>query len=771
MKFKAFLLGHKSLIKDIAISTCLIGATAGIVFGVSAGTFTIKYMDLNNAQKRLEAALSPQYNYYVQDIESEWNMNEFTNPDGTVIEGIAPPPYKSWVDETTYSKDNWEFKKTSDFDMGKIWQGLHPCTDPNPDRANHLWDKHKDIQPFETEPLTDPNVINARYNYTSTVIDGTRQETLDRSFNESQYTGLVDFTKNTRVDHVDPPSETDPVRKNIAHSYKPSQDTTTEFINLYLSVMREHDVIGLAGFSHTTPLNALMSHKPKGGNKLTPLVYAVNDDITKMLSEKGIIMLDSNVHNNQNIASVQFRADQGAFLSALATCQYFYNNLDTYHKNYENISIGMFGGVPMTTVTVYMGGFQRGIEFFNRAILKEKLLSGTHKEEWSDQVNSGAYDYFKNIPSYNGKEFENLVEHSKHREEIIELKDKGAEGLEQYKDEYRDDLYDEFSIKSIDLGGPSTHFTGTFSAGDAIGISKQFLNRGASAIVAVAGPQSLDAAQEIANQHSKCIVIGVDSPMEDSDYQRYHAGCSDSTRTKPNLNDPYVDKTMGIDSQGNPNPEDRSAEANAIIKFSAIKDIRTITTKITRLCASGLNWDVSTDETDTKPDPLKSVCGPGFQTCANILNGLVSISWDGFCPLLQALCHLDFDIPSPEIAGEIKPFTTAWKQVATEYINNLSDDEKAQLGTEYCEGVKNINNLLTFNKTKKDSTGETTYYVNFNTTIKILGNLMDKCKYVFTDDLTLKYDETNKTYRTLGTDETLKLSLNEWLDLNMYMTD
>ncbi len=456
---------------------------------------------------------------------------------------------------------------------------MHPGANEN----QPLWSKYEGIKPFikEDTPL-DQTTIQNRYDYSATIIDGTRQEALDRSFNQALYTGLVDFTKNTRVDHVDPVSETDPISKNIAHSYKPSQDTTTEFINLYLSAMDKHDIIGLAGFSHTTPLEAMMTHKPAGGNELEALVTCSSPDITKMVNETGIIMLDSDVHNNQNIVSVLFRADQAAFLSALGTCQYFYNNLGIYHKHHEPLSVGIFGGVPMTTVTVYMGGFQRGIEFFNYAILRQKLLGGNGDTE-EKGVNCGDYDYFMHPDqeSYNSKEFFNLINHSKHREELLNLS-RDKDGMLEYFTKYRNDLYDEFSIKCIDLGDPSTHFTGTFGAGDAIGISKQFLNRGASAIVAVAGPQSLDVAQEIANQHSKCIVVGVDSPMEESDYQRYHPNCDDSTKTKPNLNDPYMDQTKGVDGS-------ISAEANAIIKFSAIKDIRTITTKIVRLCASGLN--------------------------------------------------------------------------------------------------------------------------------------------------------------------------------------
>jgi basic membrane lipoprotein Med (substrate-binding protein (PBP1-ABC) superfamily) len=65
---------------------------------------------------------------------------------------------------------------------------------------------------------------------------------------------------------------------------------------------------------------------------------------------------------------------------------------------------------------------------------------------------------------------------------------------------------------------------------------------GADAIMAVAGPQTIDTVQEIKSQHSKTIVIGVDTAQENSDV---------------NATSVFIDRT------GN----------NKIIKFSAVKNI------------------------------------------------------------------------------------------------------------------------------------------------------------------------------------------------------
>jgi basic membrane lipoprotein Med (substrate-binding protein (PBP1-ABC) superfamily) len=55
-----------------------------------------------------------------------------------------------------------------------------------------------------------------------------------------------------------------------------------------------------------------------------------------------------------------FRADQSAFMCGLAICQYLNENFDEYIKDGQ-LSVGAFGGTPIPTVTVFMGGLQLGI--------------------------------------------------------------------------------------------------------------------------------------------------------------------------------------------------------------------------------------------------------------------------------------------------------------------------------------------------------------------------------------------------------------------------
>lgn len=751
MKFKSFLLGHKTLLKDVAVSTCLVGATAGIVFGVSAATFKIEYMDLTNSEKRLAAALSSD-NYYNQDITSAWNMNETVNPDGTITQAMDAPDFQSWTDSQIHSTDE---KK-------RVWEKIHGAPNGSFDNYRHLWEKAgaMELTTPEGSKISD-NAIKARYNYSAMIIDGASHTNLDRSFNQSLYTGIIDFIKNHNVENVESETLNDPIKHNVAHAYRPAQDNTAEYMNIYLSSIFMHDVLCLAGFNHATPLSELMVHEPAGGNKLQAFATNPTAETNKMLNETAFILEDSNDPNNQNVASVQFRADQPAFLTAVATCQYFYNNLDMYHSKGEPLSVGMFGGVAIPTVTIYMGGFQRGIEFFNHYILEDRIID----------MGSRYYFNMEPPPTENDPDliwFQKLIDHSKYNSELKELS-LDDDGYITFNNEYKEKILNEFGIKVISLGKSANHFTGTFVAGDAIGVTKQFLNRGASAIIAVAGPQSLDAAQEIANQGSKCIVIGVDTAMEESDYQRYHIGCDESTKRKPNLNDKYMDQTKADDGSV-------SEQANAIIKFSAVKDMRSVTKKINRLCAEGLNWDVSSTEEgvtpNTMPDPYRAICGPGFQTCGNIMNGLISISWNGFYPLLQALQHVEF-----HEEGTIKvSFAEAWAKSAAEYFSELSDIELKALGKEYTglnptnptviDGVKDITKLMTFRKTD-DSGNETPFFKNYASTTAILGRLLRLSHVQFPDGMTVIYDKQTKKPHLPS--YAVPFTILEWLDNNMYM--
>jgi basic membrane protein A len=98
----------------------------------------------------------------------------------------------------------------------------------------------------------------------------------------------------------------------------------------------------LPGFMHQ---NGLSNFSKKGDN----------------YKNAGYILLDANTPEDPNIASIIFRADEAAFMTGIATCQYLNDNFDDYKDN-GGLKVGTFGGLPIPSVTIYMGGFEYGIK-------------------------------------------------------------------------------------------------------------------------------------------------------------------------------------------------------------------------------------------------------------------------------------------------------------------------------------------------------------------------------------------------------------------------
>lgn len=751
MKFSSFIAAHAALVKDIGISSCLVGATAGLVFGVSAGAFHIDYVKID-AESRYRAYLNN--NYMSENIKSAWNMNETDT-----IEGVPAP-----------QDPNISFEG-----VGNDWDTYHPIV-LNKQKPVPYWMDDKGEQDMTTEAAfnkTEDEPISSaarkyRYGIIGMVIDGAAHETLDRSFNQSLYEGIADWGNNRANTVYDQPNSGWTSPHASAISLKPTQDNTQAMVDTYKTAIKDSRILGFAGFNHAAPLNAITYHARGASGKLNGFVQSDDPTVNQQINQNCCIMLDANIPNNQTIASVQFRADQAAFLTAIATCQYFYNNLHMYHDQYQNLSVGVFGGSAFPTVSVYMGGYQRGLEFFNYAVLKQKILiTGAEKVITQDR---------EKLDDADAVAFQNLREYTRYSEELEEIIEK--KDVETFNTTLAPLMYEEFSVKNIRLGDASTHYTGTFTPGDAIGITKQFLNRGASAIIAVAGPQSLDAAQEIKNQNSKCIVVGVDTAMEESDYQRYHEGCGEETKETPNFNDPFMDRTE-VGEEGA--AVEYSHQANSIIKFSAIKDIKGVSKKIAALAVQKKFWDISKPGSDDKePDPKKAICTAGFQTCCNIRNGLISISWDGFVPFIQAIRLVDFiNLGNPM---EPLPFEEAWKEAASLYKTELlergiefdetylgnKDDTREDLGL-----VGRVSSLLHFDKNWVDGV----MYRNYHHTIGILGILLSTFSLMqFPKDMSLVPVDPDDPTSPLeiaenDQDERLIMDILTWLDRNMYFSN
>ena len=313
-----------------------------------------------------------------------------------------------------------------------------------------------------------------QFNYVELVGNGPDTSVLDKSFQQSAYyaqtywahaydkgfpngegtqwifsTPQFDYEKYPLDSLVLTNSNTITPGQMSSSAQKPSGASNTDFVNTYKAAHNiNKQALVLPGYQHITPLSILKQNDPD--------VY----------HSMGYILVDSEV-SDPNIASMQFKAEQSAFLSGIATCQFLEENWeDVYSKvNDGQLSVGCFGGQNIITVTCFMGGLELGVWFYNNYILPNT-------------------DFYKNA---------NEQEREKR------------------------------TIKFISLGKISSYFSGTFVIGDAKLLAQELLARGASAIMAVAGPQTGDVVSEIVAQRSPCRVIGVDSAMENGDWGKYYS--------------------------------------------------------------------------------------------------------------------------------------------------------------------------------------------------------------------------------------------------------
>lgn len=420
-----------SKIIKIGAAVILVGGSCGIIFG-------------------LTASLSNRQNFV--DIKP-WLFKE-----KDVIDANVAADYRSLPKET-YWNSNADEPTTGN---SKVYNDVY---------------KASAIDSFD-DPLTeDPFAIDSDitsddlYDYAALIIDGSTHLALDKSFNQSTYQGIVNWVhQKDKALGEDPWKVGDSVRvpydqlndivqtKYKDGSYfsrwlKPTGDDSNGFNDAYraevnrIKASKNHKgSLLLPGYLHETPLASFETRYKDLYNCAT------------------YTLLDGSYHS-ERCASVLYKSDQSAFLSGLAVCQYLQDRYyDVYSKvNNSKLAVGTFGGLPIPTVTSYMGGFEWGIYIYNKYILPK------------------------------------LAE--------IEQWDKATT--------------EKRTVDLICVGKSDSFYSNSFLAGEAKLLVQQLLTQGADAILPVAGPQTMDVVKEIENQGSPTIAIGVDTDQENGDMSRY----------------------------------------------------------------------------------------------------------------------------------------------------------------------------------------------------------------------------------------------------------
>lgn len=219
-------------------------------------------------------------------------------------------------------------------------------------------------------------------------------------------------------------------------------------------------LISAPGFTHTAPITQALA-----------IAQNQNPAIYKYMNKTGFLLLDDKYgspifnSNNEidtkvnqpvwstNVASAQFRTDLGTFIVGIGLGE-FLNEYQYYFATDEDgkLTYGTYGGDNFSSVTSFMGGLQRGINFFNEYIVP----------------------YAKNS---SGQPY--------------------------------------LPIEQVILGnGYQQNFSGGFGTTDGNSLINQFLNQKVDALMPVAGDQTTQAVRMIKQNNLRTIVLGVDSASE-----------------------------------------------------------------------------------------------------------------------------------------------------------------------------------------------------------------------------------------------------------------
>ncbi len=223
----------------------------------------------------------------------------------------------------------------------------------------------------------------------------------------------------------------------------PSDDSSRGFINAYKNaVYNGAQAILAPGYTHKDPINQS---------------FVEYHDFFK---NTGFLLFDEKFSKSdaaaRNSWSITFRSDLGSLQVGIATGMLLNQYQDVFYND-GKLTYGIYGGLPFSSVTSFMGGFQKGIQWFN-----EKFTQAPNNK-------------------------------------FLSL------------DGTREIEYKPIEMVASDIG----YFAGGFGPSNGSAISYNLLNKNADVIMPVAGPQIWTILEQINKLNKKCLLIGVDSAIEE----------------------------------------------------------------------------------------------------------------------------------------------------------------------------------------------------------------------------------------------------------------
>ena len=159
----------------------------------------------------------------------------------------------------------------------------------------------------------------------------------------------------------------------------PVGSSTAYLIQSYFSsAVNGSKLLYLASYLHTTPLTNALN-----------ISRANNAPINKYLGNTGFVLIDDQFGLpkfdskslfdltvdqpiwSTNVAAAQFRTDLGSFITGI-TLGEFLNENQSYFLDDGKLTWSTYGALPYSSITSFMGGMQKGINWFNENIVPKK---------------------------------------------------------------------------------------------------------------------------------------------------------------------------------------------------------------------------------------------------------------------------------------------------------------------------------------------------------------------------------------------------------------
>lgn len=238
------------------------------------------------------------------------------------------------------------------------------------------------------------------------VVSNSSSVLADQSFSESAYNGMRDFFDGLRngnpprTDISELPKASDSsVKENNGIWKRPGNDTISRVISYRNAFDNGSSIVLAAGFNHQESIDLATSTLSE--NKL--IKNSFHDG-------NGFLFIDSAMSNEKsdpyNVCSISYKADDGAFLTAITTAVFLNLHQDYFGPKDGYLSVSSFVGLPFGNTLNFMNGFRLGIHYWNKILqplipnvdanktkktLKIKWLSPTGNTFNVSQFTSGSF--------------------------------------------------------------------------------------------------------------------------------------------------------------------------------------------------------------------------------------------------------------------------------------------------------------------------------------------------------------------------------------------